>query len=884
MKTLKAMAFQKFRIEPKEEGGKTAQCRLTKWRLPQPEKPKGKKNSPPEPPEEYLLIGYDTEFQSIGPVKKSEISSETQNEILSYQFATLLVRKESTTTVDEASSGIVVPDEGKRIRFEHFLAYAIGDFSKHHPKTNIPKDVILVGHFNRVDFPAFEDFQETARTLASNVRGTMTSIAERVAFEIYPGPNDKEPIGVMSLKLRDTLLLAPQGSGSLAALGDLLGFEKLKLADSAEVELRIKEDMKEFRQSNWAAFRDYAIRDAEVCVQYAKRIIRQSQVLLDSFSLAPTLNSFGTRLVQDDWKHRELNKLRVLGREEVKERQFVKKLGYAVEKTSTPFIDLVHYEQDFVTDCYHGGRNEQFMFGPAPEGDWTDFDLSSAYTTAMSMIGLPDWENLRSLVDLQDLKPKDMAFCSVDFEFPTNVRVPSLPVRTENGIIFPTKGRTTCGAAEICVARNLGAQLTLRRGIYVPMNMGQRVFKPFIQQAIANRSGFKKGTFDNVFWKAVGNSTYGKTAQGLRDRRVYNMKEDAMESLPPSAITQPFYAAFITSCTRAVLGEMLNALGRNVLVFSVTTDGFLSTATEQDIARLMNLPVTKRFRMARMELDGTDIVVEAKHHIQRPIGWRTRGSATLKRTANEMPVLQKGGIKTPQLFDESEQNDYMINLFLNRTSDQKIRYTTGTGLKDIIKFESDFVSIDNVKSLSMEFDWKRVPIEPTDVAFDFNEIPYEHVYFDTMPVKDKQSFDIARKAWEEFKRSGDFCIKTTETTEQFRHYVRRMKMPREYRVYLRKNGGDIRRVRMELCGAFKRRLAGFHHYASISNPDFSSKLNDVGIPCKRTDVENGLKRGFKSRSVYPSDEVIRALLALQETQFPKIDIQEFLYEVSENEW
>ena len=54
-----------------------------------------------------------------------------------------------------------------------------------------------------------------------------------------------------------------------------------------------------------------------------------------------------------------------------------------------------------------------------------------------------------------------------------------------------------------------------------------------------------------------------------------------MVKLPESEITQPYFAAFITSYTRAVLGEILNGFSPDVQVFSVTTDGFLSNASDR---------------------------------------------------------------------------------------------------------------------------------------------------------------------------------------------------------------------------------------------------------------------------------------------------------------
>jgi hypothetical protein len=40
---------------------------------------------------------------------------------------------------------------------------------------------------------------------------------------------------------------------------------------------------------------------------------------------------------------------------------------------------------------YKGGRNESFMYGVDKTTTWYDYDLTSAYTTAMSDVNLPDY-------------------------------------------------------------------------------------------------------------------------------------------------------------------------------------------------------------------------------------------------------------------------------------------------------------------------------------------------------------------------------------------------------------------------------------------------------------------------------------------------------------
>jgi hypothetical protein len=70
--------------------------------------------------------------------------------------------------------------------------------------------------------------------------------------------------------------------------------------------------------------------------------------------------------------------LRVLGKESVPEKVFDKKRGYYIKQNRETYKELVHLHVPLATECYHGGRNEQFWFGPGYVAEWHDYDLASA--------------------------------------------------------------------------------------------------------------------------------------------------------------------------------------------------------------------------------------------------------------------------------------------------------------------------------------------------------------------------------------------------------------------------------------------------------------------------------------------------------------------------
>lgn len=869
-----------FKIEPDDQGGRMRTVTIHRHNvLPVPVKGKGRGKK--SLPKSHILIGFDTEYQTNEEIEsRSSVEEGSRNELLSYQYCVKTITEDGQDDPGTEVTGIIIPEPDRRLLMEEFVRIAVGSLIETNPNIVLPTDVYLIGHFTRADLPAFSDFRNKARQLMSNVRSTFLTLEHYIPVDVS---DDGGAFGEFQVRIRDTILLSPASAKSLADVGKIVGFNKIVLDPDPKKETKIKSHMADLRRDDWDLFRTYAIRDAEVCVRYAERIIRQHHSLFQKFQMPATLTGFGTKLVLNDWKRRGLSRYDVLGREELTDTRFNKKMGYFQRRKVTPFIEEIFHDISLVTEAYHGGRNEQFIFGVAEEGEWRDHDLSSAYPTAMTLIGIPDWKRCRIIDRFDNIDPLDLAYFSVDFEFPRSVRFPTLPVRTANGIVFPRKGHTKCAAPELDLAYRLGAKIRIRRAVHVPTDRNGSVFRDFIEMTIQERSLHTKGTFDNLFWKEVGNSTYGKTAQGLRQKRVYDLRSDDMADLPESEITQPFFAAFITSYTRAVLGEILNTFSPHVQVFSVTTDGFLSDASDLEIEKAMSGPLFQTFVEGKKRLRAKDEPLEIKHRVKQPVGWRTRGAATLKPGEGENGiVLQKGGLKTREHHSMEQENTHTIERFLTRTPESKVEYKSGVGLKDMIRMDTDFVFRSVTKYLSMEFDWKRRPINPREVAFEFNGGLHRHLTFDTEPVDDTAEFTKVRDAWESYAKKPRKNLKAVHELEQFLKYVE-TNVDQEKRVarYLRKEDGPIQRARQQLCQAFKKEQAGFDVIKGmrrITHDLFCNALIECGIPCKVTDVENGKKGAFEPHRTPRSPEVLQALSKLKRDYYPQLEIEVLLSE------
>ena len=869
-------------------------------------------------PSRYLIIGFDTEYQRYAD---DEIKT-LNNEVLSYQYSCLIIEKDTEINDSFSWSGLVKPKGPlvtDRLSLREFLIAAVQDGLSKNSNVVLPSTIYLVAHFTRADVPGFSDFKDEVTRSAlqlDNIRNLFMNVANDIKLELgEPASGNSIPI---SVKIRDTMTLAPSGAKSLAAIGDILGFEKIELGATPQEELSIKQNMKSFMKRDWDAFYKYAIRDAEICTQYTHKMIRLYQERTGKFRMPVTLTSIGVDLIRQFWKDQGVNPLEIVGKEEIKEEYWSKRFGRYQTKKKVVYRKKIHWSLDFFTECYHGGRNEQFWFGPAFDSVWYDYDLSSAYPSAMALIGRPDWDKCRPIRDTDELlgfRSAELVFANVDFEFPHDVAYPVLPVRTKNGLIFPRQGNSTTHISEILLAHRLGAKITLVEGRFIPSgrhgNFKQGVERPirpfdgFTRYCIEKRKQFPKKTLNNLFWKELVNSTYGKTAQGLRERRIYDLRDQDTKPLAESPITNPVYAAFITAFCRGVLGEIMNALPRDVAIFNVTTDGFLTNATSEQMAEASKGTLCKFYRSSRRLLtgvpSGTEDIYEIKHIIRKPLGWRTRAQATLTPSElsdwhdtgitpkeDEQYVLAKGGIKLPDPASKAAENSQIIDLFFNRQPTDTMMLKLGLGIREMYSLGVDFVDREMEKVLSMEFDWKRRPINPAMAE----GRDFRHLQFQTEPWETIEHFQKTRQLWEQYNLSERHCLKTKEDLNAFASFHESsLSTEGDASKYLRKDKGDLKRLRQELLIAWKLRKAGTHeikpHAFGRTNifPTYNLKakemaeiLNDeIGVPCAKTDVDNAAKKTVFAPHRVPNTHTVRTKLSrIKRDLFPRLEITELV--------
>ena len=181
-------------------------------------KPKRSKKGESKKEDQYLLVGFDTEFKTPDkPVTNDEIyAGMARSLILSYQFY-------AKTPDGFVWQGLCCPDGDERITLSEFMMFVISCGSRIHGLKSIPSKIYLVGHFTRADVPAFKDFSDINRQFSA-VRNTFVNIESYTKVAVKTLDDDEIDLKVY---IRDTMLLTPQSSRSLKKIGELVGVDKV---------------------------------------------------------------------------------------------------------------------------------------------------------------------------------------------------------------------------------------------------------------------------------------------------------------------------------------------------------------------------------------------------------------------------------------------------------------------------------------------------------------------------------------------------------------------------------------------------------------------------------------------------------------------------------
>lgn len=656
--------------------------------------------------------------------------------------------------------------------------------------------VTLVCHSGIVDVSAFKDDiygigkNGSMLPVFKSIQGglvTMESI-----FTNVPTASEYWKYYPVNIGFRDTMCYAPAGEKSLAILGKTLGVDKIKLPDGAI------ENMMEYLNTNPADFLSYAAQDALITVMYGSRLwgINKKWSLTSTSASASVMKKFIYEYLginTKDKKAKQKFERMYRGMTTISRGRTQTPSGYRPLSETiaiNPDAELLH---NFAANSYCGGYNTCIYPGVFRNSYFYDFDLESAYPTAMCLVMDIDFDSDYPIerefknepLTLQAFHtPMDPMFCYVDFEFPEYVAFPCIAIHDESSIIFPRTGKGVyVSGPSLYLALKLGAKIFVHRGYVARIrltengspSMSLRVAcKQMVQDRNTAKHIYGKGSLEELLLKLFVNGAYGKIAQNVIEKSTWDGWNEYMTDIGFSSITSPERAALITDIVRCMLIGTLNQLNdRGINSYSVTTDGFITEATLDELNSCDAYGFKNYFEQSRAFLtDGDPTVWAAKHEQTDLVNPTTRcntGFGVDKEKADTvitagLGVLAHGGYVSGEVKDSFEDKLKTTEVILTRTGRIPNTVTEFVNLKDMMKVSCDFHTFRQDREIRLDFDMKRKPVKSSFeyVSGNLYGIEYEYANFRTAPFNDLEEYHLYRNANKCFD-----CIRTKSDWDRF---------------------------------------------------------------------------------------------------------------------
>lgn len=474
------------------------------------------------------------------------------------------------------------------------------------------RNYYIIAHFTPADLSMMLDFNEIKEDL-SIVNGSFVTLGKPLK---YCGRN---------IHIRDTMLLAPGGRKSLAEIGKLYG-EALNKIQISKDDL---DNMQGFLARDKAKFTEYALRDSLISLIHAAWM-EDFNFKIGGSGIPLSLSALGRNYVKSMWKEESYPGY------QISSKYLLGDVATSVTPKGLNVISDIGFVLPYYISNYKGGRNECFMYGVDRDHNWYDYDLSSAYTTIMSMAGHPEYDKCRrlSVMELMVLRKEEILYSYLiihaDFEFPLDTKYPSIPCYVdENCTIYPLNGSCVITGAEYLLALNQRCVLKIHDIFLIPFKNSEycehKPYASILKTVQEQRRGHAKGTISNMMYKEIGNSIYGSVVRGIGNKRKFDIKSKGTIRMTGDILTNPIIASWTTAFVRSVIGECLHSIQElGGLVVSVTTDGFLTNIDRLD-EKLVSKYLYGEFKNIRMLLANENIGLELKNRGKGIIAWSTRG-------------------------------------------------------------------------------------------------------------------------------------------------------------------------------------------------------------------------------------------------------------------
>lgn len=622
--------------------------------------------------------------------------------------------------------------------------------------------VVLAGHFSIMDLTMLYRGHDWLRSF-DTLRRTETSVMRPMGLRLVDHRRHGLPV---TLYLRDSMLLASEKS-SLASLGDAMRLPKVDLPPGFE-----KAGMDVLLERRPDAFLAYAAVDALITLEWVLMVAQVGDEHLPDRQRGrwlppPTVGAMSAGLIRR-------NIIELAGLADADEfdlywrgvrtvREPVDSArGLRTHKTKEPCDTLAMTESAW-SSAFLGGRNEAFAHGPhSPRRSdrWWDWDVKNAYVSAMGLIRDIDWEapprSLRTgRLRAEDFGPTDFLVVSARFRFPASTSMPCLPVKdaSGHGLIFPLRGQCIATAPELYLALQLGAEIEVIMGYALQVRPGSgslgEAARFFIRMRARARAQHGKNSPQERFWKDLGNAAFGKTGQGLRAKRSYSTRRDAVQTVPCSPVTCAPVAALITGLVRALVSSAIAELvAQGYSVLSVTTDGFITDADPAAIDRISGFGFVDLFRSARRELPEDDgSIWECKHAARQMVVGRTRAAWGTGRVEELDLPSAKGSYKlkpedVARINAGEAEAELMARLFADRDEDFHTVFAQLPSPSEYVRRRTDGAPRQRRRKVDWSYDFKRAPDPATISTEEIAGKPY--VSFSTIPHETVEAFAVMR--------------------------------------------------------------------------------------------------------------------------------------------
>lgn len=652
----------------------------------------------------------------------------------------------------------------------------------------------FITHFGRTDLTLFKMFSNTLYKRLENLKlnhkfeynmgmlavcksagtGGIFSVTPDGNFSIRAGAsNGKNNFLLCNVAVRDTMNFTDAKNLSLSSLGKSIGFPKLEMS---EIEY---DDMHKTFLENPYRFLKYTAADAIITQRYFNNILggnimmpatinglnakcfrlEQMKVLKEKYNFKEQFKNFDY-----DFFMRGIEKI-TDGMEVLNDKLAVVK-KYRVFNNDPYFAELNHYAKQ----SYFGGNNQCI------QGYWIacptiDIDLKSAYPTAEACIYDIDYrvhgktlktsEEIKKFNQRLEKNPFMPAFiCINEFEFPENIKYPCITQKIGGNIVY-VSSKNDCEylyltGIEYWSALKMGAKFKIYR-IIEPEILKDDNGKHVRTLGYVNAELIKKrkemvklygkGSKQELECKFILNGSYGKIAQGTAKNSSYNALKNEMEDVSGGNISNPYYASYITAIGRAILNlasQEIHELGYNT--YSNTTDGLITDLPEEMLDSLQLYGLKKHIQKAKHIFFDEDLnsdIFEIKHKQSSFLNIATRHNIAL----NDKGILAHGGIKTKFPKDSMEDRNEMIRAFLEcKKEGYKYIDNSVPSLRETVTKGIKFYKKEIEKTHKMKYDFKRKPVNISDLEIEFNKNKYKIAKFDTIPYKNIQEYKEYRNS------------------------------------------------------------------------------------------------------------------------------------------